>query len=556
MYIRNSINYSLHKEYVLDGNYWCKVLKIKYCGINWLIGCIYHSPSASHSVFLENFEHICEDVFCGDIRSIIIGDFNLNFLCDEFYSLKIRRLLDVYGIKQNVKMCTRCTNVSSTLIDYVLTNFDDIIIKIHDEPKITDHSVILANFSNTGNKSSGDNTKKQVRNLNDENLVKINMNLIDCNYELNSTDVNLIYNNLLNNCKLVLNQIAPIKTINYSANDLPWYDTEIINKKKERDKAYKIFKISGTDDNWRNYKKIRNEVVNLLKIKEQQFYFNEIDKHRDNAYLMWKTLKKLINPKNFNTNFNAGIQFEINGEIIHCKNELLIAENFNNYFIGSIGEIVDSIDGQEYKARDDKYTDSYLDNFKLISLQELCKMINTLDNKGSTNSILSNKLIKTTSQVIGHVWLHFINTSLDSGKFPDELKTSTVVPIEKINNTNKSWEFRPINTLPSPEKLLEIVVYNQLMDYFNNNNLLLVNQSGFRAKHSCESALQLTITEWKYELDKGNYTVAVFLDLKRAFETIDRTILIRKLVMFGIQGKVLNWLKDYLTDRKQTNENW
>ena len=196
------------------------------------------------------------------------------------------------------------------------------------------------------------------------------MNLIDCNYKLNSTDVNLIYNNLLNNCKLVLNQIAPIKTINYSANDLPWYDTEIINKKKERDKAYKIFKISGADDDSRNYKKIRNEVVNLLKIKEQQFYFNEIDKHRVNAYLMWKTLKKLINPKNFNTNFNAGIQFEINGEIIHCKNELLIAGNFNNYFIGSIGEIVDSIDGQEYKARDDKYTDSYLDNFKLISLQE------------------------------------------------------------------------------------------------------------------------------------------------------------------------------------------
>ena len=70
---------------------------------------------------------------------------------------------------------------------------------------------------------------------------------------------------------------------------------------------------------------------------------------------MWKTLKKLINPKNFNTNFNAGIQFEI-----------------NNYFIVSIGDIVDSIDGQEY-TRADKYTNFYLDIFKLISLQELCK---------------------------------------------------------------------------------------------------------------------------------------------------------------------------------------
>lgn len=551
LYIRDNIKYAVHKVYVIDGNYWCKVIKVTYCGSNWLIGCIYHSPSASHSVFLENFEHMCEDLFCCEMRSILIGDFNINYSCDEFYSLKIKRLLGTYGITQNVKSNTRSTITSSTLIDYVLTNFENVVTTIHDEPIITDHSTISVNFSNIANNNVGIDIKKCFRNFSETNLFNININLIDCNFLLQSTDVNLLYNNLESNCEHVVNKIAPISTVNCRTNDLPWYDNEIRNKTKERNRAYKIFKINSSQDKWQNYKKLRNEVVNMIKEKEQQFYHNEIDRHKNNPHLMWKTLKKLINPKNFNIDFNMGIQFEVNDQITLVRNQLDIAEYFNKYFINSITEIVDSIDSHEYEHSNNNYTDSHFATFKLINLQELAKKVKELDNKGSTNVVLSSVLIKSSFEVIGHVWLHFINTSLDSGKFPKNLKTSTIIPIEKINNTNKSWEFRPINTLPSSEKLLEMIVYQQLIDYFNNNNLFFINQSGFRANHSCESALQLTITEWKQKLDEGNYTVAVFLDLKRAFETIDRSILIKKLFMYGIQGKVLNWLKDYLANREQ-----
>lgn len=183
-------------------------------------------------------------------------------------------------------------------------------------------------------------------------------------------------------------------------------------------------------------------------------------------------------------------------------------------------------------------------------MQDLKKLVSDLDDKEST-TILSSRFIKSSFEVIGHVWLHFINTSLEFGEFPEDLKTSIVTPIEKVINTNKFSEFRPINTLPSAEKLLERAVYQQLMQYFNDNDLFFNNQSGFRSKHSCESALQLSITEWKNNMDKGLFTVAVFLDLKRAFETINRDILLKKLYNYGIRGKVLAWLTDYLRDRKQ-----
>ena len=333
----------------------------------------------------------------------------------------------------------------------------------------------------------------------------------------------------LNNVECILKNIAPLKTVKFKICDLPWYDQEIRLKSKQRDKAYKKFKNEVIDKeiHWEAYKKLRNEVVNLMKINKQHYFYDKIDSHRNDPYAMWQTLKKLINPKSYNNNYTNGVQFEIDDQIVIVRDEIVIAEYFNNYFIDSIEEIVNSIDYLAYTSTNNRaFNIDKFEHFNLISFGELRKIVNSLDNK--SYEVLSSKLIRETFEVVGHVWLHFINTSLEMGIFPKNLKTSTVTPIQKIKNTNKSWEFRPINTLPSAEKMLELAVYYQLIDHFNKNNLFFINQSGFRANHSCESALQLTLTKWKQSMDKGNFTVAVFLDLKRAFETIDRSILIEQ----------------------------
>ena len=98
---------------------------------------------------------------------------------------------------------------------------------------------------------------------------------------------------------------------------------------------------------------------------------------------------------------------------------------------------------------------------------------------------------------------------------------------------------------------MEKVAHEQLSEYLINNNILVKNQSGFRSKHSCESALQLTVTNWKQAIDNNKYTIAVFVDLKRAFETIDRSILMTKIKKCGIGGRVFDWLNDYLLNRFQ-----
>jgi hypothetical protein len=131
------------------------------------------------------------------------------------------------------------------------------------------------------------------------------------------------------------------------------------------------------------------------------------------------------------------------------------------------------------------------------------------------------------------------------------IKTSTVTPIQKVKGSLNASDLRPINTLCVISQLLEKIVKDQLLDHFEKNNLFYPYQSGFRKNHSCESALNNVIADLKESLDQNFVIVAIFVDLKRAFETIDRSLLIQKLSIYGCASNVLSWFSSYLTNRFQ-----
>lgn len=118
---------------------------------------------------------------------------------------------------------------------------------------------------------------------------------------------------------------------------------------------------------------------------------------------------------------------------------------------------------------------------------------------------------------------------MECGTFPKQWRNSTIIPIEKKTNTDKCEEFRPINMVPIYEKLLEVIVNRQLIEYFEKNKLLSEYQAGFRKNNSCESALQTVLMNWKRALSEKKVIGVVFLDFRRAFETIDRSMFIKKL---------------------------
>jgi Reverse transcriptase (RNA-dependent DNA polymerase) len=147
--------------------------------------------------------------------------------------------------------------------------------------------------------------------------------------------------------------------------------------------------------------------------------------------------------------------------------------------------------------------------------------------------------------------LNLVNESIMSGEVPKNWKTSVINPIPKVNNPAPAEEYRPINMLPITEKILESAIKSQLMAFIDKHNILIDQQSGFRKSHSCETAINLMLAKWMDDIQADKEILAIFLDFKRAFETIDRVLLLDKLKRIGFDDGALRWFTNYLSDRTQ-----
>ena len=144
-----------------------------------------------------------------------------------------------------------------------------------------------------------------------------------------------------------------------------------------------------------------------------------------------------------------------------------------------------------------------------------------------------------------------INESIAQGKFPNELKLAKVLPIYKNEDEQMIQNYRPISILPFFSKIFEKIISIYNTDFIEDNGLFYCNQFGFRKSHGTNHAIIALVERVSRALDTEKKFNGVFLDLRKAFDTVNYDILINKLEYYGIRGNILNWLKIYLSNRTQ-----
>ena len=130
------------------------------------------------------------------------------------------------------------------------------------------------------------------------------------------------------------------------------------------------------------------------------------------------------------------------------------------------------------------------------------------------------------------------------------MKHGEVVPLYKNGSKKYLANYRPITLLLTISKILEKLVYKRVYRFLNNNNQIYNSQYGFRSNHSCENAITELVSTIVKNLEDQKYTTALFLDLSKAFDTLEHDLLLQKLDKYRIRGTCLNWFKSYLNGHK------
>ena len=517
---------------------------------------------------------------------IYVGDFNINLLQLDQRE-KYQKYLDHFtsnGLFPRITLPTRFSKKGCTLIDQIFCKFADPLQQYNAEiliTKLSDHFPCILGFK------INPKTTQRPKFIEKAEITEKNIGKFYTNLELKKENLlnnltsditandsyNLLDKTLTDEYKLCFPS-KKTKFNKYSHKIHPWIHIGILKSIKKRDKMYKKLKKTPINHPEYNNRKINlNTYNNILKSSMRQqkktFYESEFNKHAKDMKKTWRTIGTIINKKKKKEEFPPYFIIDslketknADGSITSTKieekieNIKEIANQFNTFF-ANIGESL----AKQINYSGEKNISSFLQkktnhSFHLeeISAEALNEIIKSLQAKKSCgHDKISTILLKKISPVILESLLLIINKSITQGTFPEKLKWALVTPIYKGQNLDphRFNSYRPISLLPVLSKVFEKVIYQQLYTYMTKNNLLIISQYGFRKDHSTEFAALELVDRVGKELDTKNTVLSVFLDLSKAFDTLDHKILLQKLKHYGADELAISWFTSYLSGRKQ-----
>lgn len=523
---------------------------------NILISGCYRSPASNTMDFLKILQSYFEKLTTikNSENCIFIGDLNIDILTRN--SLEVVEYLNIMnenGFESMINKPTRVHNHHESCIDHIFYKSNDLNshnIPLILENDITDHHVTTLQIIF--------NKQKQVMTEN-RYFTKINYDKLAEGTKRESWDTVFSQTNAdaaMNNFISILNgnihlatQEKRIKRKNTKI--APWITNGIIKSTFTKNKLFRDSLQHPNNPELRERFKIyRNILTTQINKAKYNYYTKKINCNAGNPQVLWGVINELRGKGRKRLDIDS-IESKVGSTL---TNPVEIASEFNEQFVGTGKTLAEKIVKLNKKTNNLFITKRISNSLFLLPTDEyeIQQTISTLKDKKSTGTDrIKAELLKHVRNHISAPLVHIFNLCIKQGVFPLALKNAIVVPIYKNGNKQQIENYRPISLTTHLSKLFEKLIKVRLISFLNKYKILSNRQYGFKEHTSTEDAVMYLLKNVYRSLEESNPCLCLFIDFKKAFDTVNHKLLLTTLENIGVRGSCLMLFESYLKERKQ-----
>lgn len=512
--------------------------------INTTVVSIYRPPSGNFDCFLATLDDILSSLR-KECTIVVCGDFNVNFLNHDDKNLKT--MLDVFltfGLKHTINEPTRIKKGSATAIDNIFTNTDEhrsnvinTALSDHHGQQLSIEVNALHHSSNIGNVVR--------RSYNDENAIhlKNQSQTIDWMAVVDRNSSNEGMAAFIQNFQTILDVACPKKRKTLTTrNKNSWISEEIKTKCRIKRQLYDGL-LKG-DCSVETYKKYCNELKLLILRTKQKINSEVLLKSNNKSKSIWTLVKKIIRKTDVQTFPIEEVAKKEGKAVKEVLNQL------NDFFIRQAHVTSGDLDLNLDLKHVPKVSQSmYLTD---TNPTEIYNIILSLKNTSAVGiDEMSTAGLKICAENLSEPISRLINLCFEDEVFPEQLKLSIVKPIYKSGDRLDIANYRPIAIIPVLSKIFEKILMSRMLVFIDKHDIITKRQSAYIKGRSTSRTVYFALNEVLEAISNSQKVAALFMDLSKAFDSVNHSILLAKLEKMGFRGKIHNIIKSYLQNRNQ-----